>query len=464
MRELNIAYDDVLVYDVDGNILFPNSNLKEYDYHPWHVLNSERLPTLSDELGISFPYNLTGNEDDEFNYKIYKLASLSFSLLFNSHINFFQYKIDDISKTDKQFIYPIILYDNQLFEKYETVELNPNLVKCLKDGTAKLCFIQHTEGFFGMNNSEIIWVHNLCKKYGLHKNNVFFITSNFKSVDTYNELLSMGIISDLYEIIPYSFFQYNVWFDNVGVIANNNKVEFIKNKRFYTFLENNRTNKKPYHFLSFNRLPKPHRVCIFSQIMVDSKLKDISILSMGGSSYENQFYNDINQFISDDYKFSKEKLLDFLKNYDNTKHYVYDYDDLENNKAESLNIHAHSNSFVNIITESLFQNNSIFFSEKTYKPIYIMQPFILFGNPGSLKKLKELGFKTFDRWWDESYDDEPDFTKRFEKIIELLYTISEWSIDELYSKTQEMEEVLVHNFNTMMNYNYFDIIYDKLSK
>ena len=27
-------------------------------------------------------------------------------------------------------------------------------------------------------------------------------------------------------------------------------------------------------------------------------------------------------------------------------------------------------------------------------------------NPHYLKKLKELGFKTFDSWWDESYDSE----------------------------------------------------------
>ena len=42
------------------------------------------------------------------------------------------------------------------------------------------------------------------------------------------------------------------------------------------------------------------------------------------------------------------------------------------------------------------------------------------GNPQSLKVLKKQGFKTFDKWWDESYDDEFDFHKRMDKIVEVM--------------------------------------------
>jgi hypothetical protein len=75
----------------------------------------------------------------------------------------------------------------------------------------------------------------------------------------------------------------------------------------------------------------------------------------------------------------------------------------------------------------------------------------LFGNPNSLSKLRELGFKTFDKWWNESYDLETNFTRRFEKIVEVMEEIASWDMDKCYQVTQEMEEVLIHNFNNMID-------------
>jgi hypothetical protein len=65
--------------------------------------------------------------------------------------------------------------------------------------------------------------------------------------------------------------------------------------------------------------------------------------------------------------------------------------------------------------------------------------------------LQSMGFKTFDKWWDESYDEEIEFSKRLEKIVTILEKISSWSLDECFKITQEMEEVLIHNFNHMLS-------------
>jgi hypothetical protein len=136
----------------------------------------------------------------------------------------------------------------------------------------------------------------------------------------------------------------------------------------------------------------------------------------------------------------------------NEKNYYYDIPNWESRKfgaGASLNIQAHLDCFLNIITETLFDNDSIFLSEKTYKPIYLCQPFIIFGNPHSLKKLKELGYKTFDKWWDESYDEELDINNRFKKIICILEEISEWDMNECFEIKKEMQEILIHNYKNM---------------
>jgi hypothetical protein len=50
-------------------------------------------------------------------------------------------------------------------------------------------------------------------------------------------------------------------------------------------------------------------------------------------------------------------------------------------------------------------------------------PFVIVGTQGSLKYLRSYGFKTFGDLWDESYDDEPDDSKRIEKIAQYVETV-----------------------------------------
>lgn len=94
--------------------------------------------------------------------------------------------------------------------------------------------------------------------------------------------------------------------------------------------------------------------------------------------------------------------------------------------------------------------------------MFCAQPFILIGNPNSLTKLKEYGFQTFDKWWDESYDTESDFTNRLGKIIDIMEEISTWDKEKMYKITKEMESVFINNFNVMVNTNEIYETYKKL--
>jgi hypothetical protein len=51
-----------------------------------------------------------------------------------------------------------------------------------------------------------------------------------------------------------------------------------------------------------------------------------------------------------------------------------------------------------------FQGPWPFVTEKTFKPIQYQHPFMVYGQCGILKFLKDLGFETFDNLFDESYD------------------------------------------------------------
>lgn len=63
------------------------------------------------------------------------------------------------------------------------------------------------------------------------------------------------------------------------------------------------------------------------------------------------------------------------------------------------NLHVWNTSFLNIVSETIvptFDQNKSFLSEKPFKPILGMRPFIMYGHPNNIAKLKELGFETFD--------------------------------------------------------------------
>jgi hypothetical protein len=72
-------------------------------------------------------------------------------------------------------------------------------------------------------------------------------------------------------------------------------------------------------------------------------------------------------------------------------------------------------------------------------------PFLLYGNQYSLKYLKSIGYKTFDKWIDESYDNERNKDIRCEMIINELKKFNNKSIDELKQIREEMNEICIHN-------------------
>ena len=116
---------------------------------------------------------------------------------------------------------------------------------------------------------------------------------------------------------------------------------------------------------------------------------------------------------------------------------------------------SHSNKFFNsykecfcaVINETRFAQPFGYFSEKTTTAMESKLPIILVAPPRTLEYLKTFGFRTFDKWWDESYDLEEDHEKRLLKIFDVIDFINNKSLDELKIIYQEMKEILEHNIS-----------------
>lgn len=105
-------------------------------------------------------------------------------------------------------------------------------------------------------------------------------------------------------------------------------------------------------------------------------------------------------------------------------------------------------AFVDIVTESRFAQPTANISEKVFQAIQYQKPFILVAPPYSLEYLKTFGFKTFDSFWDESYDTEENHELRLLKIFDVIDMVLSKSVDELREMYKEMMPIIKHNLDT----------------
>ena len=106
---------------------------------------------------------------------------------------------------------------------------------------------------------------------------------------------------------------------------------------------------------------------------------------------------------------------------------------------------SYKECFCAIVNESNYARPLGYFSEKTLMAMNAQLPFILVAPPHTLKYIKKLGFKTFDKWWDESYDSEEDHEKRMLMIFKIIDYIDSKSIEDLKIIYKEMLEILEYN-------------------
>ncbi len=106
-------------------------------------------------------------------------------------------------------------------------------------------------------------------------------------------------------------------------------------------------------------------------------------------------------------------------------------------------------TYFSIVSETSAESQYLFITEKTLKPIMNLHPFFINGNPGTLKHLHNIGFKTFDNWWDESYDLEVNFKKRTDMSLKEIKSICSKTPTEMIEMIKEMQPILEYNKNLL---------------
>ena len=115
------------------------------------------------------------------------------------------------------------------------------------------------------------------------------------------------------------------------------------------------------------------------------------------------------------------------------------------NTSFSSNWKHYQETFLSVVSETIYEGRNNFFSEKICKPIINLHPFIVMSTPYTLRKLKELGFKTFHPFINERYDHEEDIAVRTKLIFEELDNFQKKSNEELKDWWKNILPILDYN-------------------
>lgn len=200
---------------------------------------------------------------------------------------------------------------------------------------------------------------------------------------------------------------------------------------------------KPYYFDALLGRAKPHRESVCNYIK--NKLPNKGILT-----YINNTYCDFDTKDSDKWIW-ESKGLDLTSTPKWTVEYM-NYYGHPIRLSQIVPLSIYNQSAYSVIAETNADDDYVFFTEKTVKPILSKRLFLMSGNQYSLAALREMGFQTFGDIIDESYDSVPNFNDRNNLMLEQLSWLCEQDQREILDKVKPIAE---HNYAHMMNTDWY---------
>lgn len=112
--------------------------------------------------------------------------------------------------------------------------------------------------------------------------------------------------------------------------------------------------------------------------------------------------------------------------------------------------HAYTDFLIDVVAETFISGDTFSATEKTVRPMLLKKPFILMGAKDSLEYLRQMGFRTFSDFWDESYDGY-EGAERYTRILDLIDTIAGIDVSRLESMYWDMKYSIDHNYDLLVN-------------
>ena len=105
---------------------------------------------------------------------------------------------------------------------------------------------------------------------------------------------------------------------------------------------------------------------------------------------------------------------------------------------------------IDVVAETWTQGHCFSPTEKTVRPMLLKKPMIVMGPANYFEHLRQMGFRTFNDFWDEGYDGY-EGADRYNRILKLIHSLSQMSVDQLETMYWGMQYTLDHNYDLLVS-------------
>ena len=345
-------------------------------------------------------------------------------------------KTTSIPESEK-FFYPIVVSRWEVTEIFNQISISEKIIKKVKQGQCKILLMCPFEGWTWSWWDNLVFI--LKTKFNLDNEHIILLSANYYPHKVFKTIV------------------FNTW--EKQIFANYSTYEHYE--RTMSAVEKYRPNK----FICLNRRPSIHRYAVVSNLF---DIRDQGILTCAlKGSYSDWYQNWVEEnFLSEYFELAEKYKTEIKPNLPLT------YDDGINPEVDNPaanewgKVEKYYSSYLYIVTETFFENraqgqDTLFLSEKIFKPIIFFQPFVAFARPGTLKLMQNLGYQTFGDFIDESYDTIDNDKQRMYKAVESVKKFVSLSNEEIQQLMIKMTPIFKHNYGVLkQNWEYK--IYDKL--
>ena len=320
--------------------------------------------------------------------------------------------------------------------------VSSEIIEASKDGQCTIILWSANEGYDPLQYKIFDVIYKDLEDKGIPLDNFIFISGNLIIDTLHMAWRSIKNKGNLIKCIPFN----NELYDNYEKMQPN--VIFDKESK-----------DRDKYFLLLNRAPRIHRMAFICWLHSRNLLKDTftSFPSEELAPYKFSKKIHLSRYFSNmlfvDNKIKSDALLGWKDLENNHLPLIVDVDEWDTNHYGTSVDWLYSRTFFSVITESVFDDVSLFLDEKVWKPIYNYHPFIILGCPNSLKKLREMGFKTFEPYINENYDSEFNIGKRMNMIIDEIERLNSMGFEELKKWYKKLVPILKHNRKKLINNN-----------
>jgi len=300
-------------------------------------------------------------------------------------------------------------------------------------------------------------IHHDANIFNIPLHKIVLVVSDFTIKETYDSYCKENDFNEQIKVFPVNW-SLSAKSEEYDLLLRGEKTSFNDNHNLCSVVRKEDVDlevTRNKHFVMFNRRLRPHRyysILLFNKMNILDKF-DISFDFDTCRTYnfdkEGYKYHGTDSEFRDLLLKENEKVI----NGELTKS-IIDYDDLPN--VWGFNFEqkeSYLNSYIHITAETNFFERGLYLSEKTWKPMGQLQPFIMMGPAGSLELIRSYGFKTFDGFIDESYDKIENNEERFKFLINEIERLSNLPKEELKNWYKSIfNDILVHNQKVLIDY------------